>query len=362
MEPWTVHILLLAPPDFREQIGAAAAIVATVSDECRKKISQPTHFNFLIDNDTERLRAHPKRLEKVEIVIGPPLADTRLQVLTEIWDLLPNLKWLHSLTAGMDTWTHVLLENKNVNFLERKFLLTNASGAFSQSLAEWCMAVMFHFNKDIPGVIDFGKRVPGVWNQWDFAELRNKTVCFVGYGNIANHCAVFCKLLRMRIVSLRRSASSKLESCHWTEPDFTYETSKLNEDELLGAFRAADFVVCTLPKTKHTRHFISEKQIFSMKKSAVFISLGRGDNVDEKALVKALKNKEIAGAALDVFEQEPLPADSPLWGMDNVLLTPHCAGQTGSFFEDLWGSFESKLPQYLDGKLFDKTVDLTHGY
>jgi len=177
-------------------------------------------------------------------------------------------------------------------------------------------------------------------------ELRGRTVGFVGLGSIAEAAAKLCRAFGMRSLAVRRTA---------TRSAFAQNVS------VEQLFAESDFVVCSLPATSDTFHFCSAAQFSMMKPSAVFISIGRGSAVDEEALIKALEEKRIAGAALDVYATEPLPRSSPLWSLENVLLTRHSAD--GCAFQQNAGQvFKKHLDNFKAGQPFTHMVDRSSGY
>ncbi|KAL3910773.1 MAG: hypothetical protein SGARI_001964, partial [Bacillariaceae sp.] len=150
----------------------------------------------------------------------------------------------------------------------------------------------------------------------------------VGYGDIGRSCAKLATVYGMRVVGLRRRPYLSK-----TDPllDVVYGTDKGSLNELMSE---SDYIVCSAPSTVDTRGMVSAEAFEHVKKDAVFINLGRGPVIDENALVKALKNGRLKGAALDVFQEEPLPADNELWDLENVLISPHNMDQTGTFMHE----------------------------
>ena len=230
--------------------------------------------------------------------------------------------------------------------------LTNARGAFSKSLAEYCVAAILYFNKQISRLEE--NRRARMWDKFTMNTLSGKTVGFLGFGSIAQSTAALCSSLNMKVIGASRSGeSSKLAERIYS----TSDSAGMSEFLL-----QSDYLVCSLPSTPLTRHYCSSTLFSSMKRSAVFISLGRGDVVDESSLVSALKNGEIAGAALDVFETEPLPQSSELWAFDNVLISSHNADWIASYLEDSVDIFERNLEKIFKGEKLENLVDISAGY
>uniref|UniRef100_A0A7S3WB05 D-isomer specific 2-hydroxyacid dehydrogenase NAD-binding domain-containing protein n=1 Tax=Emiliania huxleyi TaxID=2903 RepID=A0A7S3WB05_EMIHU len=200
---------------------------------------------------------------------------------------LPRCAWLHSFSAGVDGIAPVLRETPDT------LRASNARGAFTSSLAEYALAAALHFNKQVPRCM--ANRAAGRWERFTMNVLRGKTLGLLGYGSIARATAKLAAAFGMRIIALRRNVGGEAGE---VVPEATY-----GYDDRAAFFGAADFIVCSLPATGETRHFVGAAAFEAMKESAVFISLGRGDVVDEAALVAALSRGRICGAALDVFEQ-----------------------------------------------------------
>mmetsp|Transcript_50516 Transcript_50516/g.156327 ORF Transcript_50516/g.156327 Transcript_50516/m.156327 type:complete len:277 (-) Transcript_50516:45-875(-) len=276
--------------------------------------------------------------------------------MAELWPLCPKLKWVHSMAAGVDTVVPVM------NALPRgpDIPLTNAKGAFSRSLAEYALGAMLHFNKQVPRLQQ--SRAGRNWDKFIMAELHGKTAGFVGFGDIAQATARLCKAFGMKVVALRNQRGPNADAGN-ALADAVFYASEM-EDAKLEVFRQSDFVVCTLPGGPATRNACGRAEFSAMKPSAVFISMGRGTCVDEASLVEVLRTGAIAGAALDVFAVEPLPADSPLWDCDNLLLSPHNADLTADYMRLTWDVFLGRLAEYCDPAFatFAGAVDKTKGY
>jgi len=177
-------------------------------------------------------------------------------------------------------------------------------------------------------------------------------VGFVGFGSIAQTTARLCRALGMNILALRRNVDS---------PGSELADKVYSMKDKLKVFAESDFVVCSLPGTPSTLKFCGEMEFKSMRKNAIFVSIGRGTCVDEDALCHALKTNTISGAALDVFFKEPLGRSSSLWDCENILITAHNADFTRGYMEDTWDVFLKNYACYREGKTFP-TVSLELGY
>ncbi|RKP47926.1 D-2-hydroxyacid dehydrogenase [Cohnella endophytica] len=243
-----------------------------------------------------------------------------------------KLRWLQSWSSGIDSLPLELLE-------ERGIRLTDASGVHARSVSETAVAMMLGLSRGIADAIR--NQRTSVWESPNtLAEMNGGTVAIVGAGEIGREVARIARAFDMRVVAVRRSGGTMPEA------DAVYDTSRLDD-----ALREADYVVNILPLTNETKHLFDAERFAVMKRSAYFINVGRGATVRTEDLIEALDKGAIAGAGLDVFEQEPLPADHPLWKMPNVILTPHNAGgNTVRNTERLAKLFVSNLETYLSGE------------
>ncbi|KAL8272049.1 hypothetical protein Esti_003984 [Eimeria stiedai] len=268
-------------------------------------------FEFICCSSEADLERQKSLVEKAEVIF---MLDAPSDLFGFSLPLVPGLRWIHSYMAGVDGLCRQL--RCYPEFVEaRNLLLTNGKGVFSSSLKEYAIAVILHFAKHIPRLQT--NKANKKWERFLMGEIRGRTVGFVGYGDIAKEIASACKFFGMRCIALRRSGSKKEELLE--------AVYLAGEEEQLEVYRQADFVVCSLPATPETQNCISTRQFAAMKRNGVFISIGRGCVVDETALVHALKSGQIAGAALDVFQTEPLPVNSPLWEAPNLLVSSHNA-------------------------------------
>ncbi|KAG2433121.1 hypothetical protein HYH02_012823 [Chlamydomonas schloesseri] len=265
-----------------------------------------------------------------------------------LWPRLTHLTWMHSASAGLE---HLLFPE----LVEGPVTLTNAKGVYSHSLAEYCLTACNWFAKDLPRLRR--QQSEAKWEPYDVEELRGKTLGVVGYGDIGQACARLAKAFRMRVVALRRRTELSAEEKAAGVVERMYSPDQL--DELMAA---SDYVVMATPHTPATDKMVGAAAIAAMRPHGVFINLGRGKCVDEKALIAALQAGRIRGAALDVFETEPLPADSPLWRLDNVLLSPHCADRTKEFQFESLEFFLENMGRFMAGQPLANVCDKRSGY
>jgi phosphoglycerate dehydrogenase-like enzyme len=260
------------------------------------------------------------------------------------------LKWLQLTSAGVDR----LLDAPVVR---SRVVVTTASGIHAVPISEYVIGAMLAFAKGFPRAMRAqGERT---WRPYWPEELERKTVGVLGMGAIGARVTQLCRALGMRVLAMRRSAEGRVKG----------EGSGVEDvDEMLGPgelpylLAESDYVVVAVPLTAETRGMIGEAQLRAMKPGAVVINIARGAIIDEQALVTALRERWIAGAALDVFQSEPLPAESELWGLENVLITPHISGGTPRYMERAVELFCDNLRRYLAGEPLRNVVDPARGY
>jgi phosphoglycerate dehydrogenase-like enzyme len=256
----------------------------------------------------------------------------------------PNLRWVHSRAAGIDSLLFPELVASEVP-------LTNGTGVFSPSLGEFALAAILYFAKDFRRMAR--NQEAGRWEQFDVEEIAGQTVGIVGYGDIGRAVATRVHAMGMKVLALKRHPPAT------TDPlvDRFY-----TPQEMAGLLGQSDYVVVCAPLTAETRHMLSDAQFAAMKPSAVFINIGRGPVVDQPALVRALLEKRIRGAALDVFEQEPIPAGDPIWKLDNILISPHCADHTKDWLDDAMRFFLKQYDRFRKGEPLENIVRKHLGY
>jgi phosphoglycerate dehydrogenase-like enzyme len=262
-----------------------------------------------------------------------------------------KLKWIQSVGAGVDRYLFPEVVKSHV-------IITSASGVHPIPISEHVIGMMLCFCRKLHFFIR--SQIEGKWEGYEgrfgeeqIEELTEKTVGIVGLGKIGDELARKTKCLGMRVVATRRNP-------HAAKP--SYVDKLVNPENLKELLNESDFVVLTLPLTKETQGIIGEEQLLSMKKTSYLINVGRGKLVQEDKLVQALKEGWIAGAGLDTFEKEPLPQESELWNMQNVIITPHIAGATPHYLERLTDIFCENLKRFLRDENLINVVDKTLGY
>lgn len=264
----------------------------------------------------------------------------------ELWKSATGLKWVQSGGAGVERFL-------TANFIASPIVLTNARGIYAIPIADHVMAFVLHFSRVFNMLLR--KQIGHAWADWGECEpdeLAGKTLGIVGLGGIGTEVAKRAKPFDMRVIATRRRPELLSD----------YADEARGADELPWLLRESDYVALCAALTPGTRHLIGEEQLKLMKPTAHLINVGRGGLIEEQALVAALREGQIAGAGLDVFETEPLPADSPLWDMPNVLITPHTAGSSPRSHARLMDLFCENLRRHVAGKPLLNVVDKAEGY
>jgi phosphoglycerate dehydrogenase-like enzyme len=305
-----------------------------------------------------------KRLDEigagVEVRIGKTAADLgdavgRAKVLfnwsgtrSEIKNVLetaPNLEWIHARYAGLDGLLFPEL-------IEHKVPLTNGRGTFSQSLGEFVICGALYWAKDLPRMLR--AKAERRWDVFNVHELSCQTIGIVGHGDIGRAIARRAKAFGMRVLALRRNPARREGD---EDVDYVYATADLHK-----MLPECDYVVVAAPLTPDTKHMMSTAEFNAMKREAIIMNVGRGPVIDEAAMAEALRTGRIRGAALDVFEVEPLPNDSPLWGMENVLISAHTADHTKDWLNDAVHFFLEQFARWRKGEPLKNPVDKSAGY
>ena len=260
-----------------------------------------------------------------------------------------GLKLIHAMSAGVE---------RILPFIPDKVILANAKGVHAINIAEQVLGYMLMFERRLLRTLK--AQAAGKWMSDELradspdapGELNGKTAMVFGLGRVGRRIAELCKCIGMKVVAVKRNPSDKprfVDSLHSFE-DFD------------RALKEADYVVAALPDTQETRNMFSKSRFACMKKSAFFINVGRGSLVSERDLVDSLNEGLIAGAALDVFETEPLPGSSELWNMENVIITPHSSGSTPKYMDRFADILCSSLKAFANNEPLPNHVDRKKGY
>jgi D-2-hydroxyacid dehydrogenase (NADP+) len=269
--------------------------------------------------------------------VGPYIADTDIllcfspPMADHVVRDAPKLKWIQALGTGVDNIV-------DLPSLGKEVLVTNVRGIHGAPVSEATVAYMLSLARDLPRAARAQDK--GRWERWPAQLLAGKTVGILGVGLIAEHLAPICKVLGMTVIGISGTPR--------TAPGFD---RMVKRDELVKTAGVIDFLVTLAPPTAETRGIIGEKVFAAMKPSAYLINVARGGLVDESALMKALESGKIAGAALDVFSQEPLPPDNPLWKAKNVSIFSHLGGYSEGYEDRAMPTIAHNMRCWLDGNL-----------
>ncbi|MCX5825303.1 MAG: D-2-hydroxyacid dehydrogenase [Deltaproteobacteria bacterium] len=255
-----------------------------------------------------------------------------------------RLKWIQVMTAGVDRLPEEILKSG--------IRVANASGLHGAAMGEVVLEMMLMFVKDAPACMRM--KQGREWRRYRPGILRDRTVGILGLGAVGKEIARLCKAFGMKVIGIRRSGGA---ASSFRDMDRVYPREQL--PELLAE---SDFVVLALPLTQETGGMIGEKELRGMKPTAFLINVARGAIVDEGALIRALEEKWIAGAGLDVFTREPLPPESPFYAMPNVIFSPHISGDIPDYESRATEVFCENLRRYLAGEPFLHEVDRGKGY
>ena len=265
-------------------------------------------------------------IEKSEVLMARRISDDLLKK-------AKKLKWIQSLIAGVDP----ILKLPS---LRKEILLTSTRGIHGPQMSEIAFLFMIALSRNLALNFQYQKRK--VWERWPGKLLHEKNVGILGVGVIGKELARKCKAFNMTVYGITR-----------TKREIPYVDHAYGPDGLLEVMREADYFINIAPSTPDTHKMVNAEALAVMKQTAFFINIGRGDTVDEQALIAILKAKNIAGAGLDTFAIEPLPAESPLWEMENVIITPHVGGESDMFVQQSLPIFKENLTRYLNGERRD---------
>jgi len=344
-----------------------------LSENMRKDISIMAR-NVLIVAPIGQDQIERVRHVSPELIIkeaSSPVADTEWReaeiVFTVPWKLpepkqVPQLRWMQLYSAGADRLFSSPL-------LETDMMVTTTSGLHAINIAEYVLAMAQAWYRKIPQLL--------AWKQgknWGtnaersalFAdELYGKTIGIVGYGSIGRQVARLAHAYNIRVLAMQRGTNHKDTGFQFPEvgdPEGTLPERYYTFDQLHDMLKECDIIVAAVPLTTETRAMFNAAAFQSMKENAFFVNIARGEICDENAMISALEQKQIAGAVLDVFTQEPLPSTSPLWDLPNVLMSPHNSGPTPHYNERATDIFMANLRRYLADEPMYNLVDKKRGY
>ncbi len=261
-----------------------------------------------------------------------------------------RLRWVHSGTAGVGASLFEEMRESDV-------LLTNSAGVYAEPMAEHALAMILYFSRGLDVAV--AGQAAREWRHRDLhglgspaREVAGRTLTVVGLGGTGRALARRAAALGMRVLAIRRNPGDSPSGVE----------AVWGPDRLLEALSEADFVALTLPETPETEGLIGRRELEAMGAECVLINLSRGGIVDEEALAAGLADGRLRGAGLDVFREEPLPPDSPLWGLENVLVTPHTSGVSPGFWDRETELILRNIDRYLSGEPLENLVDKELGY
>jgi phosphoglycerate dehydrogenase-like enzyme len=269
-----------------------------------------------------------------------------LALFRKVFGMCPNLRWVHSRAVGLE---RTLFPEMVASLVP----LTNGSGVFSASLAEFALGAILYFAKGFRRMIR--NQSVGRWEAFDVVPVSGQTVGIIGYGDIGRAIAARVRPLGMIVLAVKRHTST-LNGADLLV-DRVYDSE--HRIEMLSR---CDYVVVAAPLTSETRGMIGEPEFAALKPSAVVINVGRGPVINERALINALSKDQIKGAALDVFDHEPLPEGHPFFELENVLLSPHCADHTPDWLDQAMQFFIAQFERFQKGERLLNVVDKKLGY
>jgi phosphoglycerate dehydrogenase-like enzyme len=245
-----------------------------------------------------------------------------------------RVRWIHALAAGVDQLPFDLLRRMDV-------VVTNSRGLYADALAEFAIAAMLFFAKDLRRLVR--NQDARTWEPFDVTRLEGQTAGIIGYGGIGHAVARRAEALGMHVIATRRQR-------------------ELGDPTVNDVVAESDYVVLSAPLTPSTFHLMNAERIGAMRPGAVLINISRGPIVDEAALIDALQSNRIRGAALDVFENEPLPPNHPLWRLENALISPHSADHTPDSHDRAMTFFLENLGRFERGEALENVVDKDERY
>jgi len=298
-------------------------ILSRDADEYRRLIGS-VHLPEL------ELTENPK---ECDIVIGEP------KLIQDALPLLPSLKWVQSIYAGVEP----LVDPTQ----RRDYILTNARGVFGELMSEYVFGYLLFLEKKM--LERMKTQAAREWQRPESGVLRGKTIGLLGVGSIGAHLAGTAKHFGMTVRGFTRESESSDQIDQY-----------FHGDDLLNFADQLDYLIIVLPRTNDTNQIVNSNLLNALPSHAILINVGRGNAVDESALVNALKDGKLAAAVLDVFEIEPLPKEHPIWGTPNLYMTFHTSAI--SYPENLTKLFAENYHLYLDGKPLKYQVDFERGY
>ncbi|HEY7941956.1 MAG TPA: D-2-hydroxyacid dehydrogenase [Candidatus Limnocylindrales bacterium] len=335
-------------------IGLTPILSARYATSELARIREAAPGSRLVAISLEGLADGP--LDDVEVILRGPLP---AGVFDRLLARCPRLRWVHSATAGVE---RVLTPSA----LARGLLITNARGVFSRPIAEYVMLMVLAVSRRLPQLLELQRE--RTWQPLPGVELRDVTIGIVGLGSIGQAVASLATAFGCRVIATRRSAAGAATGASTGDDDGDRSLPPphidlvLPPDGLPQLLAESDFVVLALPLTADTADLLDAQALARVKPGAWIINVARGGLIDERALVRALREGPLGGAVLDAFRDEPLPPDSPLYGLPNCIVTPHTSWSSGRVLTRSVELFCDNLRRYRTGEPLRNVVDPAVGY
>jgi phosphoglycerate dehydrogenase-like enzyme len=332
-------------------IAVSPILSARVRARDLERIREAAPGSRIINLSVEGLADGP--VDDVEVLL-------RGWLVAEAFDRLlsraPHLTWVHSATSGVERALTPAARDRDV-------LVTNARGVFSRPIAEHVLLMILAVSRHLPELLELQRE--RTWQPLEGRELRELTIGIVGYGSLGRSVASLASAFGARVIALRRRPEGAAAAGTDEEDGFPFKPrvdQVFGPDRLHELLAASDIVVLAAPLTPETEGMIDEAAIGAMKRDAWLINVARGRLVDDTALVRALRDNRIGGAALDTFRDEPLPPGSPYWELPNVILTPHTAWSSARVLDRSIDLFCDNLVRFSRGEPLRNVVDPAAGY
>jgi phosphoglycerate dehydrogenase-like enzyme len=268
--------------------------------------------------------------------------DFRSRSLTDLWPAIPQVMWVHAASAGVD---HLLFPE----LIQRGALVTNSSGVFEHPIAEYVLGLVLMHAKGFAATLTAQREHR--WAYRETSDIQGQRLLIIGLGRIGREVARLATACGMRVSAVRSRPEKDVDVDEVFAPH-----------QLIDAVREADFVVITVARTPETQHLIDGNVLAAMKRGAYLVNVARGEVLDTVALVAALESGHLAGAALDVFDHEPLQSDDPLWSVPNLVISPHMSADSTGWDERVIATFAENAQRYLAGMALRHQIDTERGY
>jgi phosphoglycerate dehydrogenase-like enzyme len=347
-----VYVLIGMPLD-EEDLAKIGAVDPRVEvqyavEELGTEVGRDPFSLFPLDNPISQRELTP---EEAGAALDGMLVDTEVifswTVPLNVSARAPRLKWVQGTGAGIDMLVG------NTDLLESDVMITNAAGVRTISVAEFTLCFMLMLAKNAPRFVM--NKEKHSWDGYFTLDLHGRTLGIIGLGRIGREVAKRANAFAVKVLAMDTFVTRRKKHAFGVDEAFPPE-------EFLDMLPQCDFVVLAAPLTPETRGLIGEAELRAMKPTSYIINVARGPIMQEQVLIRALKEKWIAGAGLDVFEKEPLPPDSELWDMPNVIISAHLAGRRERITHVLTDLFCENLKRYLSGREMINLVDKQRGF